>query len=259
VEEAILNYCTFNGSRFKAAYVVNWIMEKGLLAGESSRLKLLKRVHDAIQRLARRGLVRRVAHGYYMLTASVEELASRLKPARAPSLIKGSKEIHGTRVPAGGGRGGVGGGGCGVGLYLDNLRGYTSSGYVGGDRGAVRGFGDLVFFERVSYSEFAVGLGTSLLQGLGQVVLYYSCKEVPGVGVVCSDWFEWRPPRGFIKRYGVLEARRVFVNRVVPLVFGLVGRAAVIASSPFKVLAGVVHGLARSLYSFLRRGCSNGV
>jgi len=244
-------------------------MEKGLtkgLNGESSRLKLLKRVHDAIQRLARRGLVRRVAHGSYMLTASVEELASKLKPARAPSLIKGSKETDGTRVSAGGGgrgggngSGGRDGGDGGVGLFLDNLRGYTSSGYVNGDRGAVRSLADLVFFNSVSYAEFAVGLGTSLLQGLGQIILYYGCKEVPGRGVKCGDWLEWRPPSGFYRRYRVLEARRVAVNRVIPVAFGLTGRAGVIASSPSKALINAVHGLARSLYYRFRRGCSDGV
>jgi len=248
VEEAILNYCAFNGSRFKAAYVVNWIMEKGLtkgLNGESSRLKLLKRVHDAIQRLARRGLVKKLAHGFYMLTASVEELASKLKPARAPSLIKGSKETDGTRVPAGGG------GGCGVGLFLDNLRGYNSGGYVNGDRGRVRSLSDLVFFDSVSYFEPSVGVGSGFFDGLGQAVVYFSCVDVPGCGVVCGDRPEWRPPHDFVKEHGVVGTLDVFVSKVIPVAFALWGRAGVVVGTPFDVMARYLRALAPSLYEYI--------
>jgi len=258
LEEAILEFCLHNGYRFKVAFVVDWIIERGL-APETARHKLLKRVHDAVKRLVNRQLVRRLARGFYELVANIEELASRLKPARIQSLLltRGVKETHGTRVPP---RGGGGGGGGVVGVYLDNLRGYTSGGYVGGDRGAVRGLGDLVFFERVSYSELVVGLGTGLLEGLGQVVMYYSCKDVPGYGFACGDWLEWRPPRGFVKRHGVPEARRVFVNRVVPLAFGLAGRAGVVVGSSFGVLARFLFALARSLYVYVRsRGRGGGV
>ena len=246
VELAVLEYCSYNGSRFKPVFVVDWAIERGL-APESARSKLLKRVHDAVRRLASRGFVKRVARGLYMLTASLEQLSSRLRPARIESIV-GVKETGGTRVPA---VRGVRGGGV-VGVFLDNLRGYTGSGYVGGDRGAVRGFADLVFFERVSYSEFAVSLGTGFLEGLGQVVLYYGCKGVSGVGVVCGDWLEWRPAGGFVKGVGVLGARRVFVGRVVPVVLGLAGRAAVVANSPFKLVARYLYVLARSLYVYVK-------
>jgi len=247
----VFEYCLYYGRRFQPSHIVNFIVERGFSNGVG-RVKLLRYVHWAVKRLLRRGIVRKVAWGLYELVGDFDGYVGKIKPVRVPSSVR--NETNGTRVSVvrGGGRDVVG-------LFLDNLRGYTSSGYVGGDRGAVRGFGDLVFFEHVSYSEFAVGLGTNLLRGLGQVVLYYSCKEAPGVGLVCSDWFEWRPPRGFYKRYGVLEARRVFVNRVVPLVFGLSGRAGVIVKSPFKALVNVVHGLARSLYYRFRRGCSDGV
>jgi len=255
LQELVFEYCLFNGRRFKPSFIVNYIIQKGVNGVD--RGKLLRNIHWAIKRLLKRGIVRKIARGFYELV-DFDGLAGRIKPVRVPSVV--GNENDGTRVPAGGGRGvGDGGGGCGVGLFLDNLRGYNSGGYVNGDRGRVRSLSDLVFFDSVSYAEFAVSLGTSLLKGLGQIILYYGCKEVPGRGVVCGDWFEWRPPRGFIKRYGVLEARRVFVNRVVPLVFGLSGRAGVIANSPFKALVNVVHGLARSLYSFLRGGCSDGV
>jgi len=250
VELAVLEYCSYNGSRFKPVFVVDWAIERGL-APESARSKLLKRVHDAVRRLASRGFVKRVARGLYMLTASLEQLSSRLRPARIESIV-GVKETDGTRVPAGGGRGvGVGGGGV-VGVFLDNLRGYTGSGYVSGDRGRVRSLSDLVFFDSVSYAEFAVSLGTGLLKGLGQVVLYYGCKGVSGVGVVCGDWLEWRPAGGFVKGVGVLGARRVFVGRVVPVVLGLAGRAAVVANSPFKLVARYLYVLARSLYVYVK-------
>jgi hypothetical protein len=113
VEEAILNYCAFNGSRFKAAYVVNWIMEKGLtkgLNGESSRLKLLKRVHDAIQRLAREsglgvgGYIKAIIREYLKSRGVLEKsLESRVSDLEAR--VKRLEELlaRGQRGDLGGG------------------------------------------------------------------------------------------------------------------------------------------------------------
>jgi len=63
---------------------------------------------------------------------------------------------------------------------------------------------------------------------------------------------EWRPAGGFVKGVGVLGARRVFVGRVVPVVLGLAGRAAVVANSPFKLVARYLYVLARSLYVYVK-------
>jgi hypothetical protein len=148
-----------------------------------------------------------------------------------------------------------------VGLFFDNVRGYTvSGGYVGGDRGRVLAGGDLGRFVRVSYSELAVATGTGLFDGLGSLIVYFDCKA-SGPYTVCSDWVEWRPPSGFYRRHSVVEAVGVLRSRVLPYVFGLVGRAGVVVGAPAGRFRAAVYGLARQLYLALRSGpgCDGGL
>jgi len=247
IEYSVIEYCVETGVyTFTPAHIVEYLIAKGY-AKKEDKDKLHKRVHDAIRRLMRRGLVVKISHGFYRLLLNPEKMVN-MKTASLPSLVKikeGVKETHGTREPHG--RGGV---------FLDNVRGWRGGVFVGGDRGRVLGFGDLVFFDSVSYSEFAVATGTDLLEGLGLIAVYYACKSGPGGVTVCSDWVEWRPPRGFVKRFGVFNARRFFVNVVLPRVFGLVGRAGVIVGVSFKFMNRWLYVLARSLhYHITHRGC----
>jgi len=240
---SIIEYCVETGVyTFTPAHIVEYLIAKGYARREDKE-KLHKRVHDAIKRLMSRGLVARISYGWYKLLLDPGRV--NLRVALLPSLARvrdAVKEAHGTREPHGRGVGGV---------FLDNVRGWRGGVFVGGDRGRVLGFGDLVFFNRVSYSEFAVATGTDLLEGLGLIAIYYACKSGPGGRVVCSDWVEWRPPRGFVKRFGVFNVWRFFVNVILPRVFGLISRACVIAGVPFKYARRFIWRYARGLYGLL--------
>jgi hypothetical protein len=144
--------------------------------------------------------------------------------------------------------------GGGVGLFFDNVRGYTFAGsYVHGDRGRVLGRGDFGRFARVSYAEVSVATGTGLFEGLGVLVVYYACKW-RGLEYVCSDWVEWRPPSGFYRRRSVVEAVNVFRGRVLPFGFGLLGRSGVVVGVGLERFRSSLYGLARQLYLALRSG-----
>jgi hypothetical protein len=208
-----------------------------------------RRVHQAIVYLLRRGIVARVARGLYRLLVDPWELLSNAI-IQGPN-GKGVKDSDGTRSVVVGVVGSVGGG---VGLFFDNVRGYVwSGGYVGGDRGRVLGRGDLVRFVRVSYGELTVATGTGLFDGLGSVTIYFDCKAL-GAYEVCSDWVEWRPPSGFYKRHGVVEAVSVYRSRVLPYTFGLVGRSGVIVRAGLDRFRSALYGLARRVYLALRPG-----
>jgi len=208
-----------------------------------------RRVHQAIVYLLRRGIVARVARGLYRLLVDPWELLSNAI-IQGPN-GKGVKDSDGTRSVVVGVVGSVGGG---VGLFFDNVRGYVwSGGYVGGDRGRVLGRGDLGRFVRVSYGEVSVATGTGLFEGLGVFVVYYACKWY-GVEYVCSDWVEWRPPSGFYRGRSVVEAVGVFRGRVLPFVFGLVGRSGVVVGASGERFRAALYGLARQVYLALRPG-----
>jgi hypothetical protein len=209
-----------------------------------------RRIHQAITYLVRRGVVARIARGLYRLLVDPWELLSRAV-VQGPN-GKSVKDNHGTRSV-----GRVVSGVSGVGLCFDNVRGFTWVGsYVSGDRGGVLGRGDLGGFARVSYAEVSVATGTSLFDGLGVLVVYYKCKW-RGLEYVCSDWVEWRPPSGFYKQHGIVDAVSVYRSRVLPYGFGLIGRAASIVGAPVERLRAAVYGLARSVYLALRPKPSN--
>jgi biotin operon repressor len=211
-----------------------------------------RRVHQALTYLMRRGIVARIARGLYRLLVDPWELLANAI-VQGPN-GRGVKDSHGTRSGAvrGGGRfvDGV------VGLFFDNVRGYGSGGRVPGDRGRVLGRGDLVRFARVSYAEVSVATGTRLMEGLGVLVIYFKCKG-HGSQVVCSDWVEWRPPKGFYKQHSVVDAVNIVRSKVLPYGFGLIARAASVVGAPVDKLRAAVYGLARSVYLALRPSSSS--
>jgi len=64
IEYAVTQGRRFQGRRFSAALVVTYYHKS---AEGKERLRLLKRYHDAIKRLERRGLVKKVGRGIYEL------------------------------------------------------------------------------------------------------------------------------------------------------------------------------------------------
>jgi len=212
-----------------------------------------RRVHQALTYLMRRGIVARIARGLYRLLVDPWELLANAI-VQGPN-GRGVKDSHGTR--SGAVRGSAISGGGVVGLFFDNVRGYTwGGGYVGGDRdgggrGRVLSRGDLGRFVRISYSEVTVATGTSLFSGLGSLTVYFDCK-VSGPYTICSDWVEWRPPSGFYRQRSVVEAVNVMRSKVLPYVFGLVARAAAVVGAPADRLGAALYGLARSVYLAVR-------
>jgi len=211
----------------------------------------VRRLYQTVTYFIKRHIAARIRRGWYKLLADPWELLQRIV-VQGPNARKAKesvKENDGTRsgVVRGGGRY------CdGVGLFFDNVRGYTwAGGRVLGDRGRVLGRGDLGRFVRVGYAEVSVATGTRLFEGLGSVTVYFKCKSY-GSYEVCSDWVEWRPPRGFYRQHSVVEAVNMYRSRVLPYGFGLLGRAAVIVGAPVERLRAALYGLARSIYLAIR-------
>jgi hypothetical protein len=213
----------------------------------------VRRLHQAVVYLMKRNIVARLRRGWYKLLVDPWEL---LKAAvvQGPNSSKagGVKESHGTRFEAVRGSNAI----STVGLFFDNVRGFTwAGGREPGDRGRVLGREDLGRFARISYAEVSVATGTRLFEGLGSVTIYFKCKGY-GSYEVCSDWVEWRPPRGFYKQHSVVEAVNLYRSRVLSYAFGLTARAATIIGAPVDRLRAALHGLARSLYLAIRPSSS---
>jgi hypothetical protein len=217
----------------------------------------VRRLYQTVVYFIKRHIVAKVRRGWYRILVDPWELLQKIV-VQGPNARKAKesvKENNGTRsepvryvtVVEGGG----------VGLFFDNVRGYTLvGGFVGGDRGRVLGRGDLVRFDRVSYAEVSVATGTELFKDLGVLVIYYRCKGY-GLQVVCSDWVEWRPPKGFYRHHSVVDAVNVMRAKVLPYGFGLIGRAAGVVGVPVDRFRSSLYGLARNLYLALRPKSSN--
>jgi hypothetical protein len=196
-------------------------------------------------------VVARLKRGWYKLLVDPWEFLQRIV-VQGPNSSKagGVKESDGTRSV--GVRVGDECGGGVVGLFFDNVRGLdVSGGRVPGDRGRVLGREDLGRFSEIGYAEVGVATGTRLFEGLGVLVVYFKCKAY-GPYTVCSDWVEWRPPRGFYKKHSVVDAVNVVRSKVLPYGFGLVARAAGVVGAPVEKLRSALHGLARQVYLALR-------
>jgi hypothetical protein len=213
----------------------------------------VRRVYQAIAYLVKRTVLVREARGWYHVLVDPWELLQRIvvQGPNAREVKESVKENYSTRSV------GRASATTAVGLFFDNVRGYTLvGGFVGGDRGGVLGRGDLVRFDRVSYAEVSVATGTELFKDLGVLVVYYKCKRA-GLFVVCSDWVEWRPPKGFYRHHSVVDAVNVMRSKVLPYGFGLIGRAAGVVGVPVDRLRATLYGLARQLYLALRPKPSN--
>jgi hypothetical protein len=218
----------------------------------------VRRLYQAVVYFIRRHVAAKLPRrGWYKLLVDPWELLQRIvvQGPNAQKARESVKENHGTRSEA------VRAGGVsvvGVGLFFDNVRGYTwSGGYVRGDRDRgggrcrVLGRGDLGGFARISYAEVSVATGTELFKGLGVLVIYYKCKWY-GFEYVCSDWVEWRPPAGFYEQHSVVDAVNVVRSKVLPYGFGLVGRAGVVVGAGLGRFRSSLYGLARRLYLAVR-------
>jgi hypothetical protein len=215
----------------------------------------VRRLYQAVMYFIRRHVIARIRRGWYKLLVDPWELLQRIV-VQGPNKERAGgsvKENHGTRSVL---RVSAGYGG-GVGLYFDNVRGYTWSGsYFAGDRGRVIAREDLGRFVKVSYAEVSVATGTRLFEGLGNITIYFDCKS-SGPYQVCSDWVEWRPPAGFYKQHSIVEAVNTYRSRVLPYAFGLVARAASIVGVKVERLRAAIYGLARSVYLAIRPKPSN--
>ena len=203
--------------RFTIKEIVSYLSSKNVKTNAA-------RVCEALKRLIARGYVVKLAHGLYHVNREViAKLLNEAKRLNRDAYTKNKskpevKKTDDTREFSSSFGGSLCGGSF-VGVFgLDNVRGVRSGRWVGGDRGGMLLFDDLVFFDSVSYSEFRVVLPTSLLEGLGVVVMYNSCCTV-GNRRVCGDVVEWRPPKGFVKRFGVVFASRFFKDVVLPRAF----------------------------------------
>ena len=176
------------------------------------------KICEALKRLVMRGILSKIRRGLYGVTDKTHTILNKARIFSRDSYkrIKGSGKTHGTREPRDPviwGRSAGFLGLCPGGVCFDNVRGYSVSGEpVRGDRGSILSGYGLFGFEGVSYAELTVPTFTGYLKDLGQVVVYYGCVEVRGVGVYCGDRVEWRPPGGFVKGFGLVFARREFVE-----------------------------------------------
>jgi hypothetical protein len=111
-------------------------------------------------------------------------------------------------------------------------------------------------FSKISYAEVSVATGTRLFEGLGSLTVYFKCKGF-GSYQICSDWVEWRPPRGFYKQHSVVGVVNVYRSKVLPYAFGLTARAASIVRAPADKLRATLFGLARQVYLAIRPSSSS--
>jgi len=241
VEKAIIDYCIFmKVRRFKPSFIAEYMISRGV-APKEKKLSLQKRIHDALQRLMTRGIVRKLAHGLYEL-AQDPVILSKMKPVRRESLVKprkASKERSWVLGVPFGGFGGFGFG-CGLGVVgpvFDNVR-------FGGFGGVV---GSLKLLEPV-FGEFGFRVGPFSVDfvsgGLGGVFVVYGSRFKDP-----SGWlrFELRPRRGLVRLlrscgFGVW--RRVYVLWLAVVLVGGLRVFDFVASYDEKLwLAGLLRGL----------------
>jgi hypothetical protein len=265
-EEGVKERAGFRAGRVEYK-LLSWLAETGLRRfnlTEAARSigEDVRRVYQSIVYLMKRAILAREARGWYRVLVDPWELLRNIiiQGPNAREAKEGVKENHGTRSE---GRAGTKSSDGVVGLFFDNVRGCSVAGeYIRGDRDGGGGRSrvlsreDLVRFSRISYAEVSIATGTSLFRDLGSLTIYFKCK-FNGPYEVCSDWVEWRPPRGFYSKHGIVGAVGVFRSRVLPYAFGLVGRAAAIAGAPLDRLRGSLYGLARSVYLALRPSSSD--
>ena len=258
-EYGVIKYCADNGLlRFTVKEVADFLEVDS------------RRAYDAVQRLVKRGWVRRIARGLYELLIDPLDVLSRYRVHRKSESMTGKvkkylrdvkdavKKLVGRGRGVGNGgfcqgkadgsrepRVGVGGvgvcGGCGgvvvSGWRFDNVRGFVGGCFVGGDRGRVLGWGGLGLFDSVSFLEVQRWVG--------------GCGVVPGLLVLYTNWgqdgggvrVEWRPPSGFVGCNGVLGSLRMFWEVVL---VGLKVLVSLLPYAPLDVLRRFVVWLSRS-------------
>jgi len=190
-------------------------------------------VFQTFKKFMNRGFVTKIVRGLYEFVVDVAQLLSVAKVRDPRSKPKWSeRQADGTRIFNGGGSGvnGVSGNsgvgdngvkvssvsnsvssslGSSVELYFDNVRGYSAGGrYVDGDRDRTLSWWQVnSLYEKVTYAEvgrrvFGSDPYGDVLDGV--VVIYTNISDVrrynkPSIRV------EYRPPRGYVKRNGLVS------------------------------------------------------
>ena len=249
VEKAVIDYCVFmKVRRFKPSFIAEYLTSRGL-ASKEKKLSLQKRIHDALQRLVARGIVRKLAHGLYEL-AQDPVILSKMKPVKRESHVKPREKVSKERswvlgVPFGGFDGfgsSFGSSGLGVvGPVFDNVR-------FGGFGGVVGSLSLVSVFDNVRFGEFGFRVGPFssdlVCGGLGGVFVVYGSRfKDPG------GWlrFELRPRRKLVRLlrssgFGVW--RRVYVLWLAMVLVGGLKIFDFVASYDEKLwLAGLLGGL----------------
>ena len=199
-----------------ASYVLNNGLRRFTLSELSRELGVdARRVFDALGKLSRRGLVRRVARGLYEVVGDPARLAALpVRPVLGLSLgaAKESRKAgQGTRGPAAARDPPTVLPPAPAPLHVDgplfdNVRGYTHDGrYVEGDRGRQLRPEDLALFESVSYAEVGFVIDGLWLPDHTSLVVYADHSRY-GPGRAKA---ELRPGRGYVKRNGVASATRL--------------------------------------------------
>jgi hypothetical protein len=229
--------------RFKPSFIAEYMISRGIVPKEK-KLSLQKRIHDALQRLMSRGIVRKLAHGLYEL-AQDPVILSKMRLVKRESHVKprekASKErswVLGVPFDLVGSVSDSRGSSLGVvGPIFDNLR----FGGFGSVVGSV-GLGGLSFGEfGFRVGGFSVDLVSGSLGGV--FVVYGSRFKDP------SGWlrFELRPRRGLVRLlrssgFGVW--RRVYVLWLAMVLVGGLRIFDFVASWGEKLwLAGLLGGL----------------
>ena len=89
------------------------------------------------------------------------------------------------------------------------------------DRGFARKLGRGLYeftpkIEELSDGRVRFDFGINMLEGLGQVIVRYDCKDIPGRGLKCGDWLVWKAPKELIEKLDPEEVKRIYVDKVIP-------------------------------------------
>jgi len=206
-----------------------------------------RRKHDVAKRLMLRGFIEKLGYNLYRVAIDIARIlgVAKIRDTRydvdraKEKSNKRGKEAHGTRVFVGGGANngnGFGGGGSGGGslanqgslgssveLFFDNVRGYISRVYcyrdrcskdlvyVNGDRDRTLSWWQVnSLYERVTYSEIGYRVfGGDPFDVLdGKIVIYSNVLDLRRFGKP-SIRVEYRPPRNYVKRNGLVSTVRM--------------------------------------------------
>jgi len=183
----------------------------------------VRRVHDSLKKLVKRGFVEKVKRGWYRMTEAGKRALIELPVRRLSKLSKPSRQLRSEgpdgreaerRASSNDPPGLAGAEGFSSqnlssrfgeplfgGLFLDNLRCWSSGRYRQLPRDRVLDLADLVLASnKVSYFEVGYWVRNIFLDGF--VAVYTNPEDGLSARV------EWRPPKNYVKRNGVVSTLR---------------------------------------------------